>query len=396
MTGSAPAKPRLPVVLLVLITALGPTSLQIFVPALPVIQAAFGTSAARVQLVLSLSVLAMAVSTLFYGPLADRYGRRPVLVLGLVLFVAGSLLCTLAPTLELLVVGRVVQAIGGASGFVLIRTMVADLYRRDETARVLATVTMAMVVGPMVAPAVGAFLTDLWGWRAIFLAMTVAGGVLLPFAARRLPETLRPGTERSEIGALLMGFVHLLRSPRFCGYAFCLAFSVSIFFSFISAAPYLMVNVLGRSVTEYGFYFMFISASFVVGNYCTRRWAAQWSLDRLAVLGSVVALVAALSLAALALLRVWTPLALFLPAAVAGFANGLSIPAAQAGAVSVDPERGGTASGLAGFIQMFLASLVTQGVGMVQNDTPYPMAGFMVGSALLALVAILVGTRYRR
>ena len=178
------------------VTALAPFSLQIFLPALPAIQASFAVSTGVAQLALSLSILANAFANLAYGPLSDRFGRRPVLLVGLVAFIAGSLGCALAPTIDLLVVGRIVQSIGGAAGMVLARAIVRDRYDRDRSASIIAYLTMAMVVAPMLAPTVGAILIDVASWRAIFF-MTTGVGVLLTWQiAIRLGETRPPAAGR--------------------------------------------------------------------------------------------------------------------------------------------------------------------------------------------------------
>ena len=179
-------------IVLVLATALGPFAMQVFLPALPAIQEDFGVRAATAQLAFSLSALAIAVATLFYGPLSDRFGRRPALIGGLLVYLAGSLLCALAPTITLLIVGRVVQAAGGCAGIVLSRAIVRDLYGRDESAAMLAYITMAMVAAPMMAPVLGGLLTDLAGWRSVFLAGVGAGRA---DPARRAHGTGGDGTQ---------------------------------------------------------------------------------------------------------------------------------------------------------------------------------------------------------
>ena len=180
------------VLVLVLATAIGPFALQVFLPALPAIQADFAVSAATAQLVFSLSAFSIAVSTLFYGPISDRVGRRPALIGGLVVYLAGSVLCAVAPTISVLIVGRIVQAAGGCAGIVLTRAIVRDLYSLDRSAAVLAYITMAMVAAPMVAPALGGLLTDTAGWRMVFVVGAALGVVIMAAVHRGLPETSQP------------------------------------------------------------------------------------------------------------------------------------------------------------------------------------------------------------
>lgn len=380
--------------LLVGLTALAPFSLQIFMPALPVIQADLRVTPAVAQLVLSLSILASAFAMLAYGPLSDRLGRRPVLLAGLLAFVAGSVLCTLAPSIEALIGARVVQAVGAAAGMVLARAIVRDLHDRERSASVIAYLTTAMVVAPMLAPTVGALLIDAASWRTIFALSAVVGLAVLWQTARQLVETRGRGAAGGAPIRLLTGAGRLLRSPAFVAYAVQSTFAISVFFAFISGAPYFMLDVLQRPATEYGLYFILVSAGFMAGNLLAARITARVGLDRMILIGSALALAATLLALALLASRPWLPIALFGPMLGAAFANGLTVPNAQAGAISVDPLLAGSASGLAGFLQMFTAALVSQAVGALQNGTPYPMLAFMTACAALSLAGFLLPRRW--
>jgi DHA1 family bicyclomycin/chloramphenicol resistance-like MFS transporter len=391
----APAAARHPIgfmALLTAMTALAPLSLQIFVPALPAIQATYGVPSGTAQLTLSLSILANAFATLSYGPISDRLGRRPVILVGLVAFFVGSAMCAFAPDIGTLIVGRIVQAVGAAAGMVLGRAIVRDLYDRDQAASMIAYLTMAMVVAPMLAPAVGAALTDLAGWRSIFIALTLLGALMIWQCRQRLMETRQGGSG----GRLLSGAGALLRSRDFMAYALQSAFAICTFFAFISGAPYFMIEVLGRPATEYGLYFILISAGFMLGNLVAARTTSRVGLDRMILIGTSLALAGTLLTLLLLVGLSWAPLALFGPMIGVAFANGLTVPNAQAGAISVDPMLAGTASGLAGFLQMSTAAVVSQAVGMLQDDTPYPMIGFMAAASLLSLLGFVLPRQFRR
>ena len=377
--------------LLAAITALAPFSLQIFLPALPAIQASFAVAPGLVQLALSLSILANAVANLAYGPMSDRFGRRPVLLVGLAAFIAGSLGCALAPSIELLIIARIVQSIGGAAGMVLARAIVRDLYDRERSASIIAYLTMAMVVAPMLAPTIGAVLLDIASWRAIFYLVTGIGVVLTWPIVVTLAETRPPEARR--LGGPLIGAGALLRSGLFWSYVLQSTFGICVFFAFIAGAPYFMINVLGRSATEYGLWFILVSAAFMAGNLVAGRYSPRIGLDRMVLAGSLLAVASAGLALVLLLGGAWTPLALFGPMMAVGLGNGFSVPNAQAGALSVFPLLAGTASGIAGFSQMFMAALVSQAVGMLQNGTPYPMAGFMAGCAVLSLLGFVLPRR---
>jgi DHA1 family bicyclomycin/chloramphenicol resistance-like MFS transporter len=393
-TGTAAAPSFRFVAVLVLATALGPFAMQVFLPALPAIQEDFAVGAATAQLVFSLSAFAIAVATLFYGPISDRVGRRPALIGGLLIYLIGSVVCALAPSVGVLILGRIVQAAGGCAGIVLSRAIVRDLYGREQAATVLAYITMAMVAAPMVAPAFGGLLTDLSGWRSVFLA-GVAVGVLILLAVRaELAETAR---DVGAAGQRASGrsFARLLRSPPFLGYALQGAFSISVFFCFLAAAPYLMVKVMGRPASEYGLMFVLVSGAFMVGNFAAARLTPRVGSDRMILAGSVGSLAGALLMLGLLLAGSWSPWSVFLPTSLGAFAQGLAVPNTQAAFISVDPQAAGTASGLGGFLQMGTAAVAAQVVGSIQDGTPYPMALGMSLCALAALFAALVAVRYR-
>ena len=390
-TKALPETSKALITLLIAITALAPVSLQIFIPALPAIQSSFESDTGVTQLVLSLSILANAVATLLYGPLSDRFGRRPVVLVGFFIFMFGSVLCAVAPSISLLIVARIIQSAGAAAGMVLARAIVRDLYDREQAASVIAYLTMAMVVAPMLAPTLGALLIDSFDWRAIFVAMALIGAVLTWQVWSRLVETHVGHATKSIWRGFGQGGLKLLRRPEFVAYTLQSSFAISTFFAFISGAPYFMIDMLGRSATEYGLLFMVVSSGFMLGNFTTARLGRRFGIDRFIQMGSLLALCGATCALSLMLAGYWTPTALFGPMIVIAFANGLSIANAQAGAVSVEPDLAGTASGIAGFAQMFTAAMVSQAVGMLQNGTPYPMVGFMFLSALLSFFSFGVG-----
>jgi DHA1 family bicyclomycin/chloramphenicol resistance-like MFS transporter len=371
-------------VLLAALTAMAPMSLQIFVPALPAIQAHFAVSTGTAQLALSLSILANAVAALSYGPLSDRFGRRPVMLAGLAMFIVGSVLCALAPSIAVLIVGRVVQAGGGAAGMVIARAIVRDLYKREQAASMIAYLTMAMVVAPTLSPSFGAFLLELFDWRAIFVTVTGIGLLLGWGAWQRLRETRDGGLGGG--WSLLSGAAALGRSRAFIAYVLQSTFAIAVFFAFVAGAPYYMIDVLGQSASAYGVWFIVVSLGFMAGNFATARFTRRIGLDRMVLIGSCLALLGIALAAGLTFGGLWTPLALFGPMVLATFGSGLAIPNAQAGAVSVEPLLAGTASGLGGFTQMVVAALVSQAVGVLQDGTPYPMLGFMVACAALSLL----------
>ena len=391
---AASGQPRIGfIALLAALTAAGPVAMQIFLPALPLIQEGLATTPAMAQLTLSLSMLAIAVATLVYGPLADRYGRRPVMLAGLVLVSAGSVLCALAVNIGMLIAARLLQAAGGAAGMVLTRAIARDRFGAAGAARVISQLTMIMVVAPMIAPAVGGGLTDAFGWRSTFWFVAALGLVLFALAARGLAESRPPGTVSSTPLAMLSSLPTLFGSRLFSAYVVQTAFTSMIFFSFISGAPYVMAHMLHRPASEYGLYYILVSGGFMIGNMLSLRIGHWFTPGVLLVAGSCIALAGSVLLAGIVAVSALTPAWLFLPMMFGSVGNGLVMPNAQAAAINVFPERAGAASGISGFLQMIFAATASQLVGVLQNGTAWPMLALMLLGGGGALLATLVAVR---
>lgn len=386
-------KSRLFLVTLVAATALGPLAMQIFLPSLPLIQSDLGVSAATAQLVLSLSMVAISFSLLVYGPLSDRFGRRPLLILGLILFLIGSLVGALAPNITTLVVGRTIQAVGGAAGLVLTRTIIRDIYGRERAASMIAYVTTAMVIAPMLAPAIGGVINDHFGWRANFTFVGLVGILVTVLVIARLPETHAERASFAGLRNMIAVFAQLLGNREFRAFTLQSSFAIATFFSFAAAAPYVVIVVMGRPASMYGVFFIVISFSFMVGNFIAGRISERVGVERMVLLGSGLAVSGTLLSLVCLLTFGWVPWSLFGPIVLLGLGNGMSMPNAIAGAISVDPRVAGTASGLAGFLQMIIAALFAQLAGMWQNGTPYPMIGFMIAAATLSLTTFALSSR---
>tara|TARA_E500000075_G_scaffold52675_1_gene47462 strand:- start:786 stop:1823 length:1038 start_codon:yes stop_codon:yes gene_type:complete len=336
-------------------------------------------------------MLAIAVGTLFYGPLSDKYGRKPIMLIGIVITLLGSLICYVADSIFLLILGRFIQAFGGAVGLVLARAIVRDVYGPEEAARVIATLVMVMVVLPMLSPALGGELMQLYGFGSVFIVIAVASAIAFVFLFFQLPETLAKPVPFEGLKSTFITFKTLFASRAFCGYAFCVTFVSVVFFSFISAAPEIMVSVLNRPPTEYGYYFILIPVGFMSGNYFARHFGASISIDRMIELGASIG-VAGITLAILLqFFRLETPFALFLPIALAVFGNGITLPNAQAAAINEFPQFAGTASGLTGFLQMAVSAIAAQFVALIFNGTVYPLLGLMLVASLISLAVFRWG-----
>jgi DHA1 family bicyclomycin/chloramphenicol resistance-like MFS transporter len=380
--------------LLSAITALAFCALHMIVPALPILVAAFDDSPARVQLVLSLYLGGIAGGQLVYGPLSDRFGRRPVLLAGLLTFLVGTLLCGAAPNLGWLILGRVLQALGACAGVVLSRAIIRDVYEREAAARGLALVMMAMTLAPAISPAFGAYLAEWVDWRAIFVLLGGLGAAVFAATLLRLGETNHSRT-RLDLAGMAAGYGALLRAPRFVAFALCSACTSASWFTFIASAPHLLVDIMGEPPSTYGLMILMPMASYMLGNAIAARFALRFGSLALLIAGRIVAFSGA------AVLIVWFSAAgpgvwaLFLPIAFAEIGDGLSQPSVMAAALSINPRIAGTASGLMGFLQMTAAALGSFLVALLPPDSALGPAAVFAGFVALGLGFGLFAVRRR-
>jgi DHA1 family bicyclomycin/chloramphenicol resistance-like MFS transporter len=375
------------IALLIAAAAVSPLGINMYLPSMPAMARALSVDYATIQLTLSLYLAAMAVGQLVLGPLSDRLGRRPVLLVGLVTFVGGSLICSAAQSIELLIAGRVVQALGGCTGITLSRAIVRDLYDRDRVASMIGYVTMGMAVAPMVAPTIGGALEAQYGWRASFAFLTVFGSLLLLLAFWLLPETNQARNSVHSVRAQVRGYAGLLHSRRFWGYALTTAFVSAVFFAFLAGAPYVTIELMGRSPAEYGFYFAFVPSGYLLGNFLTGRFAGRWGPNRFIVAGMLLTSLSIAAVATTFAAGLMHPLALFAPMFLMGAGNGLVLPNGIAGAVSVKPELAGAAAGLSGSLQIGFGAMIAPVVGATLTATVWPLFGIMATCSALAVVS---------
>lgn len=383
-SGPAPAHRPPPLALIAAATAIGFCALHMVVPTLPILARVFNRGAAEVQLVLTLYFLGIAIGQLFYGPVSDRFGRRPVLLAGLWLFLAGTALCGFAPSLPVLIGGRVAQAIGACAGLVLGRAIIRDVYDRDASVRGIAIVMMAMTLVPAVSPAIGAYVSQWFGWRAMFALHAVFGLSVLAWTQRRLAET-RTESIPLNLPGIGRSYRTLLGSPAVLCFGLCTAFTSASWFTFIASAPYLLSETLHQPPSTYGIMIIFPMAAYIAGNAAAARFARRVGSNAMILFGVGLSLVSGLSMAAWCVypgLSVW---ALFMPMAASSVGNGLSQPSAMASGLSVFPKIAGTASGFIGFLQMAASALGTLAVAMLPHEGPSAMVTVVVTTQIVAM-----------
>jgi DHA1 family bicyclomycin/chloramphenicol resistance-like MFS transporter len=374
--------------ILIIVSMIGPLSLNILMPSMPGLAAALDASRGEVQLTLSLFLASQAVSQLFIGGLADRFGRRPVLLVSLVLFGAACVVASLAVSIGMLIAARVAQAAGATAGLALSRTIVRDLAPQDAAASMIGYVTMGMVVAPLLAPSIGGLIDDAFGWRMIFVFCLALGLAASLLALRRLPET-RPASISTQTTAdMLKRSVSLTKQPRFLGYGLGGAFTTAVYLSFLGAAPYLIVETMKIPKVAYGLWFVALAGGYMLGNFCSGRLSERLGGWRMIDIGNALSIVGTGILLALALVPVMHPAAIFLPSFLMSLGNGFLLPNVIAGAVSIDPKAAGAASGAVGFMQMGLGAVMSFLAGALTTDSPLPMAAMMFSLTIAAWAAL--------
>lgn len=379
------------IILLIIVVSLGPLALSSFVPALPSISEDMGVDAGYAQLALSLSMLSIAVTTLLYGPLSDRFGRRAVLIVSFAAASMGSALAYGAQELTGLIWGRVIQAAGVASGMVIARAIVQDVFGPQRMASVMGLVTGVMMAAPLLGPFLGGFMVESWGWRSIFALIGLSSLVVTVVMLVRLPETHSDRSERLSMTGIRRDFGALLRNRDFMRFNLYVAMAQSGLLTFIGGAPLIVEGVFGHPASAIGYYVSVMALGYMVGSLAASRFSLVLERGGMMWVGSIIS-IGGLGLAlVLALLRVQELGFLSLAIAAGAVGVGFALPAAQAGFTSAAAHIAGSASSLAGFMQMLVLAVSTQFVGMVQNaDTAIPTVATMFVMTALSPVMLAV------
>jgi DHA1 family bicyclomycin/chloramphenicol resistance-like MFS transporter len=381
-----PAPSRLFLLSLASIALIGPLTVHLFLPVIPAVKEALDLPDALAQLAFSVSLFGMAFATLVYGTLSDRYGRRPVLLSGLCLFLIGSVISAASTSISALISGRLVQAIGAGCGITLVRAIARDSFGPKRLVKAIAYLTMFYTLGPMIAPMVGGILVDTLGWRSVFGFALIASATIATGAYFAIYETRpAPASDQSRPG-VFGSYLELFAHPRFTAFVLQSGFSTGAFITVASAASMLMKEYLHRPATEFGLYFTVFPIGFFCGNFISTRLSGRASAERMVLAGSTLLLTTITIQAALLLSGHVTPLTIFAPAFFITLSQGLALPFGQAAAIATVPRLAGTASGIGVFMQHLCGASFAQIYGFLADGTPRPMMATAAASAILCLV----------
>ncbi|MGR3617505.1 MAG: multidrug effflux MFS transporter [Paracoccaceae bacterium] len=363
---NVPASARVPrLSTLVFLTAISVLSLNMYLPSLAQIADDLNTSYGIANLSIAGYLAITGALQLIMGPLSDRYGRRPVILVGLVLFLAGSILAAIAPTIELFLVARVLQA-AVISGLALSRAVVRDIVPADEAAGMLGKIGVAMALAPMLGPTIGGFLGDAFGWRSVFWLYAALGLAMLFLTYFDLNETNE--NQSASFAAQFRDYPQLFGSRRFWGYSVCLTFSTGGFYCYITAAPLVLPSEFGLGPSMLGVTMGVISLGFMAGNFVSGRLVMKFGLTHVMLAGRLLT-VFGVGLGAVSFAFGFGGLTLLFPTIISvGFGNGLSIPTGNAGTMSVRPHLAGSASGVSGALVVAGGAMITGLTGTILNQ----------------------------
>ncbi|MDY6859391.1 MAG: multidrug effflux MFS transporter [Pseudomonadota bacterium] len=375
-------------VTLVLLAGLSAMSMNIFLPSLPKMTAYFDTEYRLMQLSVALYLGVSAGLQLLIGPISDKYGRRPVILGSVVIFLVATLGCLLAPSAHVFLGFRMAQA-AIVAGIVLSRAVVRDMVPAEESASMIGYVTMGMAVVPMLAPALGGVLDQLFGWKANFEALLLAGIALFLLLWADLGETARPS--ENSLLAQFREYPELLRSRRFWGYALTTAFASGAFFAYLGGAPYVGSAVFGLSPATLGMYFGLLALGYMAGNFLTGRYATRLGINRMIMIGTLLPTIGLILSILAFLLGATHPLAFFGLMTSVGVGNGMVISNATSGMMSVRPALSGTASGLGGTIMIGGGAALSALAGalLVPGTGVFTLLIIMLCSSAAAVLAML-------
>jgi MFS transporter, DHA1 family, multidrug resistance protein len=379
------------VVLLAALTAVGPLSTDIYLPSLPAIAASFHTSPAGAEATITGYFIGFAVAQILHGPISDRVGRRPVLLVGLAAYTLAALACVLASSVGMLIAARVAQAIAAAAPIILARTIVRDVHSGVRAGRLFSLMASITGLMPIVAPLLGGYFQARFGWQSSFIVMAILGAAAFVAVFYALPETLRQkSVEPLTLGGILTSFRHVFANARFRVYASVLGLAYMGLFTYIGVSSFIVQDFYGLSPIAYGLSFALGAGFFIGGTFLGRRVAQRSGLDT--AIGVGVALLA-LGGVVLPFAVAFGPrhiLSFFVPMAIFQAGIGVTTPQALAAAMTPFPDRAGAASSLAGFVQMAGAAVLLGFTGSVFGNSA-ALQATVVGAAGLAAFAVFFG-----
>ena len=390
--------PALIVLTLALLLGIQPITTDLYLPALPGLTQELGASMAQAQLTLTALLLAFGVSQLFWGPLSDRFGRRPILLLGTAAYVLASIGSAFSPTMDVLIVWRTLQGVAMGAGVMCARAIVRDLYAPAQGASVMSKGLSGLGVIACLSAPLGGLLTAWFNWHAALLALSIFGALSLGLIALRFQETIsRKNPQALQIGTLARTWLVIVRNPTFLAFTALTTFAYSGLFTFLAASSFVFIQVLGLSTTQFGLVMFANSFVYLLGTFLCRRLLVRWGVRRAVAIAGALTLCGGVVMAGLSLAGIQSVWAIELPFFLFMLGHGIHNPCGQSGAVGPFPQAAGAASALNGFIAMVSAFATGQLLGAHMDGTSRPLIfGILFWSVLITLSAWTLVQRYGR
>ncbi len=388
--------PHLVVLFLSLLLGIQPITTDLYLPALPAMTEGFGATMGQAQLTLTALLLAFGCSQLVWGPLSDRFGRRPVLVVGMAAYAVASMGSVLALSMELLITWRAVQGVAMGAAVVCARAMTRDLYAPVDGARVMSKGLSGLGVIACLCAPLGGLVSDVLGWRAAMAVLSAFGVVTFTLALFKFEETIKErNLQALQPAALLRTWGMIVRHPTFWAYALLSVTSYAGLFTFLATSSFVFIKVLGLSKTQYGLVMAVMSLSYITGTFMCRRLLARYGVRRTVWLGGWLTAVAGVLLAGLAYAQIYSVLAILAPFCIFMLGHGVHQSCGQSGAVGPFPQAAGAASALSGFCMMVVAFGVGAWLGTHMDGTVKPLAyGVAFWAVWIVLTAWVLVQRY--
>ncbi|WP_455229936.1 Bcr/CflA family multidrug efflux MFS transporter [Geopseudomonas aromaticivorans] len=390
------ANPQRLIVLLAALVAFGPLSIDMYLPSLPLIARDLGAPEAQIQLTISVFLAGLCTGMLIYGPLSDRFGRRKLLLGGIVLYMVASLGCILAAKAEHLVFWRILQALGGAGASVLARTIVRDLFPLKDAARVLSLMHLVTMFATLIAPLIGGYLILLAGWRSLFVVLMTFAGLCLLAVVWKIPETHPADARGASVAAVFRAYGHIAVQPQALGYILCMGLSFGGMFAFITASPFVYIQYFGVSPQQYAWLFSLNVFGIIVATLLNARLVGRLGPQRLLVCGASIAALSGLGLAILSSSGVGGLNAIVVCLLFYVSVTGLLGANCVASLLSHFPKQAGAAAGLAVASQFGLGTAASALVSALHDGSPLPMSMVVGATGVGSLLALLLTRLPRR
>jgi DHA1 family bicyclomycin/chloramphenicol resistance-like MFS transporter len=388
--------PTTVVLFLALLLGLQPVTTDLYLPALPRLTQELGAAMSQAQLTLTALLLAFGVSQLIWGPLSDRFGRRPILLLGMAAYVVASIGSAMSPTIEALVVWRTLQGAAMGAAVMCARAIVRDLYQPVQGASVMSKGLSGLGVIACTTAPLGGFLTAMYSWHAALLALAVFGAVTLALIAWKFEETVRQKNPKAlQARTLVRTWISILRNPTFLAFSALSVSSYGGLFTFLAASSFVFIRVLGTTATQYGLVMLCMSLVYLSGTFLCRRLLVRYGVRRTVAIAGGLSVTGGTAMGVMALAGVQSGWAIAVPHAIFMMGHGIHQPCGQSGAVGPFPHAAGAASALNGFLMMVVAFAIGQWLGTHMDGTVLPLTnGIWFWSTLIAASAWTLVQRY--